>query len=261
MKLPDVGFHPVDRSLIPEDLKTLPRAPRRLMEVLVKGSAANAKVTPKSWSLDFCLSPQSFLASDSDASRVGATVFERTSLSSTFEPNAHAVGTGQTMQLPSSLVFRSIGYRSEPLQGFSELDIPFDERRGVIANDGLGRVVRDTRTVAATMEQAHYPGLYCAGWVKRGPTGVIASTMEDAFTTSDVIASDWVSGAAFLEKEYSGQKSGWEGVLSEGDADGARVVQWNDWQRIDQAERSRGQAKGKEREKFTTTTEMLDILS
>jgi adrenodoxin-NADP+ reductase len=40
----------------------------------------------------------------------------------------------------------------------------------------------------------------------------------------------------------------------------ANAVAWNDWRKIDQAERERGQINGKEREKFTKTADMLAVL-
>ena len=112
------------------------------------------------------------------------------------------------------------------------------------------------------------PGVYCAGWVKRGPTGVIASTMEDAFATGDAIAADWHAGAAFLRGASSSSSpspppvaaAGWEGLRTELDTSRSRVVAWDDWRKIDRAERERGRAVGKEREKFTSTSEMLAVI-
>ena len=43
-------------------------------------------------------------------------------------------------------------------------------------------------------------------------------------------------------------------------ADGRRVVSYDDWIAIDQAEIGRGTPKGKPREKFTSVEEMLDLL-
>lgn len=40
----------------------------------------------------------------------------------------------------------------------------------------------------------HPPGLYCSGWVKRGPTGVIATTMTDSFLTSQTLLQDLKAG-------------------------------------------------------------------
>ncbi|KAM0325553.1 hypothetical protein ACHAQA_007540 [Verticillium albo-atrum] len=265
MKIPSVAFHPAEPSLIPPDLKSLPRAAKRLMEVVAKGSQAQASTAPRSWSLDFCLSPREFLASGSSPSFVGSTVLERTELNSKFDPGAQAQLTGETVTIPSSLVFRSIGYKSSPLPGFQEAGVLFDERRGVVMNDGLGRVLRRTSANTETdLMSEPYPGLYCAGWVKRGPTGVIATTMQDAFETGDSIVRDWLSGLGFLVEEGQGsiQPAGWEGVRSETpENNGLCTVDWRGWQKIDQAEREKGQEKGKEREKFTDTRDMIKIVA
>lgn len=261
MKLPAVAFYPVDESLIPSDIKKLPRAPRRLMEILVKHSEqslAEPSTKPRSWSLDFCLSPKKFLPNPSSPSTLGFTKFEHTSLSDPFDTNAYALGAGEFLTLPSSIAFRSIGYKSTPLGEFADIGIPFDERRGVISNDGHGRVWHEERTQDAAQTYGHFPGLYCAGWVKRGPTGVIASTMEDAFATADAIVEDLGRGnVPFLK----GSADGWEGVKQEiGDLSKKRVVGWEDWLKIDAVERERGKRQGKEREKFTSTAEMLAVL-
>ncbi|KAI1075609.1 nucleotide-binding domain-containing protein [Whalleya microplaca] len=253
MKLHGVGFHPIDMSLVPDEVSKLPRARRRLMEIMVKGSTTRIDDAATSWSLDFCLAPTEFLGG-SDG-QVKSTVFERTSLSSPFDPSSSVSGTGEKLEIPSSIAFRSIGYKSVALPGFSEAGILFDDRKGIIQNDGMGRVLQDSATASdAQHNKSHLPGVYCAGWVKRGPTGVIASTMEDAFSTGDAIASDWNADAPFLGRESS---SGWEALRTEIDQSKCRVIQWEEWKRIDKAEKERGLQFGKEREKFTSTTEML----
>jgi adrenodoxin-NADP+ reductase len=225
------------------------------MDVLLKGSTASLDKTSKSWSLNFCLSPKIFEGRDD---HVEATSFEQTTLSSSFDPAAYATGTGEPIRLPSSTVFRSIGYKSEALDGFSDIGIPFDSRRGVIQNDSDGRVQQEIRTPDGAIALRHFPGLYCAGWVKRGPTGVIASTMTDAFTTGDAIVQDWTSRVPFLRQgDGDAAASGWEAVKSELDMTKARTIQWSQWQKIDRAERERGRAVGKEREKFISTLDML----
>ncbi len=131
------------------------------------------------------------------------------------------------------------------------LGINFDDSRGVISNDYYGRVIRPSQSGTSKP----VPGMYCAGWVKRGPTGVIANTMEDAFATAEAILNDWCNGASFLP---GGQ--GWPALKRETDDKGIRTVSWDDWLRIDAAERARGKERGKAREKFTTVEEMLNVL-
>lgn len=230
------------------------------MEILKKGSGSSVSSAPKSWSLDFCRSPTSFNLSDSIPSQLGSVTFEKTSLSpNAFDPTAKAVGTGELIEVPSSLAFRSIGYKSEGLPGFSELGVPFNDRLGIIPNDGLGRVLNDNEGWS-DVGTKHIPGMYCAGWVKRGPTGVIASTMQDAFSTADAITEDWYSHVPFLYSETGSTGLGWEGVREEAQNRGCRRVSWSDWQKIDAVEKGRGQSKGKEREKFTRIDDMLAIL-
>lgn len=261
MKLSSVGFHPVDLTLIPEDISTLPRAPRRIMEILKKGSLESLQSTSKSWSLDFCLSPKSFNVSTASSSQLGSISFEKTSLlPNPFDNTAKAEGTSQIIDVPSSIAFRSIGYKSEALPGFEELGVPFNNHRGVIPNDQLGRVLNNNDSSLSPEAVKHLPGMYCAGWVKRGPTGVIASTMQDAFSTADAITDDWYSHAPFLNGGNGGSGLGWDGVKDEAAERGCRRVSWSDWQRIDAAEKKRGQGKGKEREKFTNIEDMLAVL-
>lgn len=262
MNLPDVAYESPDiTSLVPSDLKALPRARKRLMEVLVKGSKTPAAGASKSWALDFCLSPTEFLPDQSQPQAVGATAFQHNSLSpDPFDPKARAVAENQTTSISSPLVFRSVGYKSTPMPEFENLDISFDQRRGVVGNDEtFGRVMRSDRLEGPGL----FHGLYCAGWVKRGPTGVIASTMEDAFMTASTIAGDWKSGKAFLPNnrlvgDRAEESAGWSGVQAEVGSDLSRsVVDWHGWLAIDKAERQKGQEKGKDREKFTNVEDML----
>jgi adrenodoxin-NADP+ reductase len=244
---------------MPEDISKLPRAPRRIMEVLKKGSQLSVSNASKSWSLDFCLSPTEFTSSNACISRIGGIVFEKTKLvPDPFDPLARARGTGDIINIDSSVAFRSIGYKSEGLPGFTELDIPFNNELGVIPNDQMGRVI-DIHE-AKSCDRVHMPGMYCAGWVKRGPTGVIASTMQDAFSTADAIAEDWYSHIPFLNADKGGSGLGWDGVKDEAERRGCRKVSWQDWQKIDAVERSNGLKIGKEREKFTRIEDMLAVL-
>lgn len=254
MNLPSVAFSPLAPAQLPPDISQLPRAAKRIMQVLAKGSAS-PPTSPRSWSLDFQLSPTAFNASASND--LSSLTFEQTTLDpDAFDLRARATGTGAHVDLPADLAFRSIGYKSAPLTGLSELGIPFDERRGIILNDQEGRVLAPGE--GEEEGGRHVPGMYAAGWVKRGPTGVIASTMADAFATADRIAADWFGGAEFNGGE--GRKEGWEGVRGEAERRGCRRVSWADWRRIDEAERERGRVKGKRREKFTTIKDMLTVL-
>lgn len=102
------------------------------------------------------------------------------------------------------------------------------------------------------MTMTQVPGLYTSGWLSRGPNGVIATTMFDAFATADQIAVDLVAQPASSTTKPPIEVSRLAG--------NRRVVNWKDWERIDEIERQRGKDKGKLREKMTDVQDMLDVL-
>jgi adrenodoxin-NADP+ reductase len=174
---------------------------------------------------------------------------------SRFEPTANIVpiSNGDAVLLPASVAFRSIGYKSEPLPGFEDIGVPFDHRRGIMPN-------RNGRILSSAVEAdrpSHVPGMYVAGWAKRGPTGVIASTMDDAFNTADSIIRD-IPAENSLSCRSTGR--GWDAIKALADKKGLRRVSWTDWRRIDEAERLGGGEKGKDREKIISVVEMLSLL-
>lgn len=260
MKLPDVAFHSIHPSLIPDHIMELPRSSRRLMEVLVRGGRAPSPKIPRSWSLDSCLSPRQFVGRNG---AIESTEFDVTSLEAPFDPQSCASITTRTLTLPSDVVIRSVGYRAVGLPGLTEAGIRFEKARGVFSHDGLGRVVRSMPPGRHGDVSCEAPGqavgFYCAGWVKTGPTGVIATTMHDAFCTGDAIVHDWESGR-FLGPAPVGLPGGWEAVEYEMGPSAALSVSWSQWQKIDSIERERGRSRGKQREKFTDTAEMLSVI-
>lgn len=244
------------------------------MQLIAKGSPNDPMTSVKSWSLDFLLAPDSLHWSPVFPYHLSHVKFSRNELdptdpyspSSKVSPKYLSSGKRAMVNLPASVFFRSVGYRSLPLPGLEEIGIRFDEKRGVIPNDGFGRVKSlssygESQKLPDGSLITHLPGLYCAGWVKRGPTGVIASTMTDAFTTADTILQDMASHRGSL-LHTPGQSSGrgWDGVKAEADRRGLRRTSWKDWERIDAIERERGQKKGKIRDKITRVQEMLEVL-
>lgn len=264
MHIPGVTFEPIDQSLYPPDIKKLPRVQRRIAEVLLKGTQASPQESCKSWSLSFLKAPKSIDASEGSGHLTSVTFTNQAFSPGTdpFSKSASVTPTEETSAYPASLAFRSVGYKSAALPGFSDIGVPFDPKLGIIPNDPYGRVIAPSEGPGA-LTAGHVPGLYCAGWVKRGPTGVIASTMQDAFASADVIAQDWESDVPFLNTDKGEKQStglGWDGIKEEVIGNGVRPVSWEDWKRLDQAERSRGKELSKEREKFKTVEDMLATL-
>lgn len=152
---------------------------------------------------------------------------------------ARARGTGRTSTLAADLVIRAIGYRAVPLP-----ELPFDAARAVVPNEG-GRVLRDDGEVE--------PGLYVAGWIKRGPTGLIGTNKGCALQTVQAMLEDAARGSFVRE----GGPGAIDELLA---ARGVRVVDYDDWLRIDAAELEAGRARGRARVKTRSTEELLEWL-
>jgi len=99
------------------------------------------------------------------------------------------------------------------------------------------------------------PGIYAAGWVARGPVGVIASTMTDAFGLAETIIADYHASSPTITPS---PEVGLPDAITQGLKEGS-VVDMEAWRRIDRAEIDRAR-KGKAREKFRTVAEMLAVL-
>ena len=263
MNLPNVLFKMLDPSFLPPLDAKLPRTQRRLVSLLRQGSQGAPELATKTWSLDAMLSPQEFQC-DTETSQLKQILYRRTEydeLSQRFKSRAKVKQCAKEDEIPfaTTMAFRSIGYRSIAIEGMESLGIKFDDARGIIPNDPDGRVIASTDIVEADPDPAGassvLPGLYCAGWVKRGPAGVIANTMEDSFSTADAIAKDWAHKRPFL-----GGGQGWDTISSTAKNQGLRTVSWPEWVKIDAVEKVRGKAKGREREKITSIPEMLAVL-
>ena len=123
--------------------------------------------------------------------------------------------------------------------------VPFHDAWGVIANDG-GRVTDGP-------DGAVVPGLYTAGWIKRGPSGIIGTNRACAVETVTALLED-------REALQAAPRAGRAGLARLLDGRGVRPVDFGDWRKIDAAEVARGEPKGKPREKFTRRAEMLAAL-
>ena len=276
LNLPGVAFDTSDRALLDQaaqDVAAHPkmdgaRAKKRALGLLQGGSKATLADSRRSWSLEFLKSPVELLPTADESAtaptpleglmaprNVGAVRYVQNELvpplssaASTTDPSGFVARatTSETVS-PTSVVFKSVGYRSIGLPG-----LPFDEKRGLIPNES-GRILE----TSSTLEGATIPGLYTSGWLARGPTGVIATTMFDAFATADVIAADLSALPDGKEK----RNSAGDDFLIERWRGGKRVVSWEDWERIDRVERERGKEMGKLREKITSVEAMLDVVS
>lgn len=206
------------------------RAAARNVEVL-RGWAGPSAPDGQSTSvqLRFFSRPVEILGTD----RVEGVRMERTR----FDPDGRLVGTGEQSVIPAQLVVRSVGYRGVALPG-----LPFDTSMNVVPHDH-GRVVRDG--VAA-------PGEYVAGWIKRGPTGVIGTNKSDANESVATLLSDAELGA--LPVPAHPDRGALTDLLA---ARGVRVFTLDDWQAIDAAEVALGQTRGRDRTTLDSRAELL----
>jgi len=133
-----------------------------------------------------------------------------------------AHGTGQSVHVPADMVLRSVGYRGVPIPG-----LPFDDERGVVPNTA-GRVLRDGAVV---------PGEYVAGWIKRGPSGIIGTNKHDAAETVRCLLED----APALPRRQVRDPDEIIDVLHQR---GVRAVLWQGWEAIEALEIAAGKRRG-----------------
>ncbi len=145
--------------------------------------------------------------------------------------------------IDTGLIFRSVGYRGVALPG-----IPFDERWGVVPNT-QGRVV------SGQDDQRPLPGTYVAGWIKRGPSGVIGTNKPDAKETVGAMLEDLESGALLAPASPAA-----DGVVSLLNSKRISFITYEDWVEIDRQEVARGEPLGRPRLKFTDRRSVLDAL-
>ena len=181
-------------------------------------------------SLKFLRSPVEILGEGDDGPVTGIRVVQNR-----IEPGPNgqlrAVATEREEVIGCGLVLRSIGYRGRALG-----DIPFDDRRGLIRNDG-GRVCEE--------DGAPCPGEYAVGWIKRGPSGVIGTNKKDAADTVAKVVADAEAGV--LPEPSLTDPEAIAAWLAERVPD---LVEWDGWQRIDEHERRTGEPHGRPRVKL-----------
>ncbi|KAL5768808.1 hypothetical protein ACOSP7_015352 [Xanthoceras sorbifolium] len=224
------------------------RIQRRVYELLSK-AAASGSSQPNSGQRElhfvFFRKPDSFLESDERSGHVSGVHIEKTVLKGVGPGKQIAVGTGEFEDLDCGMVLKSIGYKSVPVNG-----LPFDYNKGVVPNI-RGRVVTDTSGESTQVET----GLYVCGWLKRGPTGIIATNLYCAEETVASISEDLERGV--LKSASSLPKPGREGLLQLLDDRNVRPLPFNAWEKIDSEEKSLGNLKNKPREKLTTWEDLL----
>jgi ferredoxin/flavodoxin---NADP+ reductase len=226
----DVQVDPSEVDVeVPEDVTP---TVRRNVEILQGFAERPPGSAGRRISLKFLRSPLEILGEGADGPVTGIR------LAHNRLEGGRAVPTGEEEVIGCGLVLRAIGYRGRPID-----DIPFDERRGLIRNDG-GRVCDEDRRP--------HRGEYVVGWIKRGPSGVIGTNKKDAADTVAKIVAD--AEAGLLGSPASPDADECAEWLSTCAPD---AVLWEGWQAIDEHERRAGEPQGRPRVKLVRLDELV----
>jgi NADPH-dependent glutamate synthase beta subunit-like oxidoreductase len=161
---------------------------------------------------------------DGKAERI---IVERTEL----DENGAARGTGETYEVPASLIVSAIGYSTPSIEG-----VPYDERGGKFLNER--GVVGDR--------------LYAVGWARRGPSGTIGTNRPDGYEVAEQVAAAMPAGGA-------GDREGAEGLKRLLAERGVMATDYDDWRKIEETEVGRARP-GSPREKFVRVEDWLAAL-
>ena len=222
----DLELDPASEAALAEDRSIA----RRNVDLLREYAAREPEGKPKKLSLRFCVSPVTILGDG----KVEAVEVVRNVLVADESGQLRAVPTEERETIPCGIVLRSVGYRGIALPG-----VPFDDGQGVIPN-AEGRVLGENGEPIA--------GLYCAGWIKRGPSGVIGTNKKDAAASAALVLEDAAAGL------LSAGEGDFESLLVEL---GLPFVEYAGWEAIDEHERRRGAPHGRPRVKLVTWDELL----
>jgi ferredoxin/flavodoxin---NADP+ reductase len=222
----------VDVQVDPAELEGVeePEDPtkRRNVEILRSYAERGPGSNGRRISLKFRRSPAEILGDDRvEGIRVARNRIE----------DGRAVATGEEEVIGCGLVFRSIGYTGRPVG-----DVPFDERRGLIRNDG-GRVCDESG--------APLRGEYAVGWIKRGPSGVIGTNKKDAADTVAKIVEDAEAGMLAEPAADAADCAEWLAACA------PDAVTWEGWQAIDEHERAAGEPHGRPRIKLVRLADLV----
>jgi ferredoxin/flavodoxin---NADP+ reductase len=230
----DVLLDPAELELDPAseaELESASNVVQRNLEILRDFAARKPSGAAKAIRLRFRVSPVAIHGDE----RVEAVEIAHNLLEPDGRGSVRAVPTEARESIPCGIVFRSVGYRGVALP-----DVPYDERSGTIPNDG-GRVL--------DLEGDPVAGVYCAGWIKRGPTGVIGTNKKDATETVELLLEDARTGRL---RARSGESI--DDLLADR---GVYVVMYGGWESIDATEKARGEPQGRPRVKLATWDELL----
>ena len=224
----DVVVNPRDLELGEHDLEEIAanRLIARNVDILREWSTRELTGAPRRIHVHFWLRPTQISGSD----YVESVQFERFHRAA----DGSLISTGEFEDIDAQLIVKSVGYFGQPLEG-----VPFEEKSGTIPNVD-GRVAFDDGA----------GGVYVAGWIKRGPSGIIGTNKKDSIATVETLLADLADGRGNIPTHPGLVES----LLAERNISTVDVAGWRS---IDAAEKALGAAKGRDR---TTIHERADLL-
>ena len=181
--------------------------------------------------LHFFASPVEVVGQDG---KVAGLTIEKTKL----DGSGGVVATGETTSFPIQAIYRAVGYFGSPVD-----KIPFDSKSGVIPNQA-GRVIGE--------DGKNLQGVYCTGWIKRGPVGLIGHTKADAIETIGNVLQD-------RDRWWQPELAGEHQIIETLESRNIDFVDWAKWLKINSKEKAIGEALGRERMKLFDREEILKI--
>jgi ferredoxin/flavodoxin---NADP+ reductase len=139
---------------------------------------------------------------------------------------------GEQFVLPAGLVLTAVGFRGAPLDG-----LPFSEAAGTVPNEA-GRVLAGPGVL---------PGVYVAGWLKRGPSGIIGTNRPDGAETAAAVLADVADLAVPARPD----------IVELLAARNRSRSDWAGWLRLEEYEGALGAADGRGRVKVPDLESML----
>jgi ferredoxin--NADP+ reductase len=220
------------------------RVARRNLEILrdfadTDPAAGDLAAGERRLILRFLASPVEIVESNG---HVSAVLVERNRLVESESGYIRSEGTGAVDALPAGLVLRSVGYRGIPLP-----DVPFDPDRHLVPNLA-GRVTEGPGGPIIS-------GEFVAGWIKRGPSGIIGTNKPDAAETVAGMLEEVAENRARTPDLPDSA-----GIVELLESRGIRYVTFDDWRKLDHVETMEGEQQGRPRVKVVRVDRMLEIM-
>jgi ferredoxin/flavodoxin---NADP+ reductase len=237
----DVVVDPHNIELDPASLADIEadRTARANLECLRGYATRTVHTAPRRITIRFLASPAEIVGVDG---RMTGVKIEHNELVVDSNGGLRSKGTGSFEIIEASLILRSIGYRSVPIEG-----VPFDYATSTI-NNIAGQVVHPNTGEVV-------PGEYVVGWAKRGPTGLIGNNKPDSAATVGAMLAD-LPTLRGIQGDLR-DPSRMVALLHERGID---YVTYQDWKILDRYEVATGSEQGRPRVKVTAVPEMMAVI-